>query len=223
MRVERTPGSKRSTTSCVTLAVLVLASLVGSTQAVSGISGNPDEYSCTSDSHCQFWGCNNIPCSGHSHNCVNVEGRRFRQARCIDRECIQTESWSWWPYSYCPEPPVCAAGNFSPLGDGKNGGGEKACQQCPPGKFQTATGSAVCIDCEAGKYSVAVGASTCSGSLCAAGKYGPLGSTSSAAATCTSCTAGKFQPTEGSSNCTSCGAGKYASSAGLSVCVGARV
>ena len=51
VRVERTPGSKRSTASRVTLAVLVFASLVGSTQA---------QYNCTSDSHCQFDGCNNI-------------------------------------------------------------------------------------------------------------------------------------------------------------------
>ena len=41
----------------------------------------------------------------------------------------------------CDDPRVCAAGNFSPLGGGQNGGGDKACQQCPPGKFQTATGS----------------------------------------------------------------------------------
>jgi hypothetical protein len=40
---------------------------------------------------------------------------------------------------FCPDPPVCVAGTFS--ADGKNAGGDKACQLCPPGQFQTATGS----------------------------------------------------------------------------------
>ena len=78
MRVERTPGSKRSFASCVTLAVLVLASLVGSTQA----------YSCTSDSHCQFQGCNDRPCSSTSSYrdsyCVNGKWK----AQCYENECV---------------------------------------------------------------------------------------------------------------------------------------
>ncbi len=56
--------------------------------------------------------------------------------------------------------------------------------------------------CPAGQYSIGGGKNgggdyACSGSLCAAGKYGPVGSTSSVAATCTSCPAGKFQATAG--------------------------
>ena len=56
--------------------------------------------------------------------------------------------------------------------------------------------------CPAGQYSIGNGKNgggdyACSGSLCAAGKYGPVGSTSSVAATCTSCPAGKFQATAG--------------------------
>ena len=31
-------------------------------------------------------------------------------------------------------------------------GGDKACQQCPPGTFSTATGSTICTSCEPGKY-----------------------------------------------------------------------
>ena len=75
MRVERTPGSKRSTASCVTLAVLVLTSLVGSTQA----------YSCTSDSHCQYEGCNDDPCSSTDYDCVNGKWK----AECFDNSyCV---------------------------------------------------------------------------------------------------------------------------------------
>ncbi len=67
MRVERTPGSKRSFTSCVTLSVLVLTSLVGSTQA----------YSCTSDSHCQYEGCNDRPCYLSLSHCVNGKWKAY--------------------------------------------------------------------------------------------------------------------------------------------------
>ena len=87
------------------------------------------------------------------------------------------------------------------------------------------TGSSACIDCQTGKYSAAVGAtapSTCSGSLCAAGKYGSLGSTSSEAAACTLCPAGKFQATEGSTNCNDCHAGKYQPTTGIEKSVRAR-
>ena len=41
------------------------------------------------------------------------------------------------------------------------------------------------------------GASSCSGSLCAAGKHGQEGATSSAAATCTDCAAGKYGTSPG--------------------------
>ena len=41
------------------------------------------------------------------------------------------------------------------------------------------------------------GASTCSGSLCAVGKYGPVGSNSSEAATCAPCPAGTYSATNG--------------------------
>ena len=48
-----------------------------------------------------------------------------------------------WLVVQCPDPPVCNAGSFSP--DGKNAGGDKACQLCPSGKFQTSTGSSSSI------------------------------------------------------------------------------
>ena len=41
------------------------------------------------------------------------------------------------------------------------------------------------------------GALTCSGSLCAVGKYGQTGATSSAASICTPCPAGTYSETEG--------------------------
>jgi len=82
-----------------------------------------------------------------------------------------------------PAPPACpAAGTYS--GEGKNAGGDKACQKCPPGKFQTVTGS-----------------TACTGYLCAAGKYGPVVSTSSGGATCTNCEAAKYQATAGVIKC----------------------
>jgi hypothetical protein len=62
------------------------------------------------------------------------------------------------------------------------------------------------VDCKNG-----AGEGACSGSMCAAGKYGPVGSTSSGAATCTSCVDGKFQTATatGVSVCWDCIAGKY--------------
>jgi hypothetical protein len=49
---------------------------------------------------------------------------------------------------------------------------------------------------------------------CAAGTYGPVESTSYEAVTCTSCPAGKFQASAGSSNCTDCGASKFSAVVG---------
>ena len=56
-----------------------------------------------------------------------------------------------WICVQCPDPPACVAGTYS--GDGKNGGGDRACQPCPAGTFQNETGSSSeCTDCVAGKY-----------------------------------------------------------------------
>jgi len=53
------------------LGVLLMAAQIGSAQASCA--------SCSSDSHCQYSGCNDIPCSSNSFNCVNG----FKKAECV--------------------------------------------------------------------------------------------------------------------------------------------
>ena len=43
----------------------------------------------------------------------------------------------------CPDPPACAAGKYSSTG--KNGGGDKACQSCSPGKFSPTPGAFITL------------------------------------------------------------------------------
>ena len=99
----------------VLLGIILVLSQVGSTKA----------YPCTLDTHCQYSGC-------PSAYCWNYYSRGYN---------------CYWNYNgnerNCPDPPVCNAGSFSP--DGKNAGGDKACQLCPSGKFQTSTGSSSSI------------------------------------------------------------------------------
>jgi hypothetical protein len=59
-----------------------------------------------------------------------------------------------WLVVKCPDPPACVAGTVSPLGDGKNGGGDKACEvyvyEVPTsGKIAIALGQVptVCLIC----------------------------------------------------------------------------
>ena len=180
------------------LAVLLVAAQIGPPGAA-GLCANPAapcEYKCSSSTQCQYPGCNDKPCSPEGEYCVNG----YWTAACYyvreNRVCYSVLS--------CPEPPPCAAGNYS-RGVGKNGGGDYACQQCPPGKFQTETGASVCTDCPAGKFSETRGAS--SQSLCKncfANFDSPAGSTS--LANCT-CAAGFFGPSGGP--CAPCPTGTY--------------
>ena len=50
-----------------------------------------------------------------------------------------------WMGVQCDDPPACIAGEFSPEGDGKDGGGSYACRPCPPGTFGTQTGSSASV------------------------------------------------------------------------------
>ena len=91
------------------------------------------------------------------------------------------------------------------------------CEQCPDPPA-----------CSAGQYSIGNGKNgggdyACSGSLCAAGKYGQTGATSSAAATCSGslCAAGKYGQTGATSSaaatCAPCPVGTYSETEGLSL------
>jgi hypothetical protein len=71
------------------------------------------------------------------------------------------------------------------------------CQYCKAGNAGPDGAGGSCTPCSAGKYSPNSGATACSGSLCAAGKYGPVGSNSSEAATCAPCPAGTYSATNG--------------------------
>jgi hypothetical protein len=181
MRVNRTPSRKRSTSSCVALVVLVAASLLGSAGVLA--------YSCKYDSHCQY-----PECSGKGN------------AQCDSQKCYG----GYYPKSFgqCEDPPKCQAGQYS-IGNGRNGGNDYFCRSCPAGKYTHDTGNGRCFDCRPGKYSDVVGATTCSGTLCAAGTYGSEGSTSSAAAHCKPCPAGKYQEQAGESVCRDCGEGEF--------------
>ena len=151
MRVKRPPGCKRSTVSCVALSVLVAASLVDSAQAA---------YSCTSDSQCQYEGCNDQPCSSPSP-CINGKWRSW----CSNvRVCY----WNVQNWQFCDAPPPCSAGQYS-IGDGKNGGGDYTCRSCGAGKHASSAGSTACTSCTAGKYIADSGSTVCTS--CDAGKY----------------------------------------------------
>ena len=257
MRVERTPGSKRSTVPRVTLAVLVFDSLVGSRSG-----SHVGSYHCTSVSDCQFEGCNDRQCSSTASYCDNGKWSVFcvrteygndGYANANGNSCYHTDDgislekcpdpfnpqeplindWSYgcttnthcqysgcpngrcgsstgepplqcYSEGTCPDPPVCVAGTFSPLGGGKNGGGEKACQQCPPGKFSgltTQTNSSSCQQCPPGKFGTATGASVCTD--CIPGKYSPTSGASSKSV-CINCATGTYVNVTGATTCLEC-------------------
>jgi hypothetical protein len=99
-------------------------------------------------------------------------------------------------HCYCPDPPACAAGNYS--SNGKSGGGDYACRQCPSGKFQTATGASVCTDCPA-NFDSPAGSTSFANCSCAAGFLGPSGGP------CAPCPTGTYKDIRGSAAaCTPC-------------------
>ena len=75
-----------------------------------------------------------------------------------------------------------------------------------------------CISCRSGQFAPNATSVTCSGSLCGAGSYGPVGSISAEAASCSVCPAGYRSDSAGLESCVLCGAGRY-SSANSSTCV----
>eukprot|EP00947_MAST-08B_sp_MAST-8B-sp1_P003138 g3138.t1 len=87
--------------------------------------------------------------------------------------------------------------------------GKSSCKvtSCQTGKYEATANS--CVDCTSGQYQDVTGQKTCKGEACATGKYGPLGQTSSGAATCTDCASGQF---------TSEKAGYYTNTVGKSAC-----
>ena len=82
----------------------------------------------------------------------------------------------------------CAAGHYSPST------GAVSCIACAAGQYSTSTQATTCITCASGQYSASSGATVCDGTVCAAGKFGPVGSTGDTAATCAECAAGHYSP-----------------------------
>lgn len=102
------------------------------------------------------------------------------------------------------------------------------CQSCPGGKYQDAEGQAeckasnctagyftnaenTCTPCASGRWNDGTATQCTNGTACAAGQYGPLGSTSAAEATCLPCEAGRHQSSTGAGACVgdACGPGRY--------------
>lgn len=113
------------------------------------------DYSCTSNEHCRYEGCQE-----RSHSHCAIEGTWV---------CTWRDGPGNWVA--CPDPQPCEPGSYSP--DGKNGGGDKACQLCPPGTHTwTYMG--------APRW----GATSCDPCTAAAGTYCPEGSTTDTGVTC---------------------------------------
>lgn len=105
-----------------------------------------------------------------------------------------------------------------PPGSAYGGLGGLACSQCPAGFFAAGSLNVVCSPCAAGLYAAAASSPSCTAvsapAGCAPGSYGPLGATSSAAATCSLCPAGTYQSLSGQNACTPCPPNTYSASAG---------
>ena len=95
---------------------------------------------------------------------------------------------------------------------------DKACQQCPRGKYQDSVRTLFkndltitsCATCEAGKYAN-LGATTCI--MCEAGKYADLGGASA----CEGCAPGSYSNIDGATACTLCGPGTYSGNDAVAV------
>jgi len=109
-----------------------------------------------------------------------------------------------------------------------------SCTPCPAGTYSIAsraTSVDTCLDCPIGTVSPETGASACTD--CQVGKYAPnptvvceecpIGTYSTVARAvfdnCTSCEAGKFSGSAGSSNCLDCNFGTFQSNVGQSACL----
>eukprot|EP00937_MAST-01D_sp_MAST-1D-sp2_P003170 g3170.t1 len=78
-----------------------------------------------------------------------------------------------------------------------------------------------CEKCASGQYTDQAGLAECKGTACPPGRFGPLGSASAGAATCTDCQAGRFSGiAAGAGTCKECPLGKW-SPAGAESCAGA--
>ena len=82
------------------------------------------------------------------------------------------------------------------------------CVSCPSGKYQSHPGKDGCIDCSAGTSMPDSGSTSCTGTPCADGSIGPIGSTTSVLATCKECPAGRFEIIN-RNVCLICPSGKY--------------
>ena len=116
----------------------------------------------------------------------------------------------------------CNSGKFS-LGC-TNCVSTSSCPQCPLGQYQPGDESSGCLLCESGRWADSLGTVQCNkvfgdmDQTCPAGKGGPLGSTSRAAATCADCQQGKFSSQPGTGNCPACVPGQYGDAPAAQTC-----
>lgn len=113
---------------------------------------------------------------------------------------------------------VCPAGKFGPIAQ-KTLSGVK-CIDCQVGKYTSIAGlGPECVSCEPGRYQADTGGINCDGSLCIAGKFGPVMMSHRADATCNDCSVGKFSNKSGNEYCSLCPNGQYQTMEGQTSCI----
>ncbi len=128
------------------------------------------------------------------------------------------------------EPAQCTTCPNGKYGQHAGAKSPNACAGCLQGRFNPASGSnssAACKPCRRGRYQASSeGAASCES--CTAGKYGDQTGQHEEAGSCRTCKAGRFSAAEGASSsaqCTECPIGKYGEQAGANAaegCVGCR-
>ena len=118
----------------------------------------------------------------------------------------------------------CKLGYFGQLGCTSNACA--TCTPCPSGTYPDTSSRLFYVhpDRSTAHFGILYGVDTCLWTPCSAGQYGPLGSTTSSAATCTNCAPGTYTASTGLGACTGtpCPAGQFgaagASSSALATC-----
>lgn len=159
--------------------------------------------------------------------CVECEpGKYMNLYHHAETQCYPCQPPQWQDQSgasECKVTPgsvtVCPVGKWGLPGATLPG---TPCHACAPGKYQTNSGQGMCHLCVAGMYQDTAGSPSCqagNGGMCAPGKYGHVGATSSAEAdTCFQCEAGRFQAHPGQDSCQACERGTYQLQVGTVAC-----
>jgi hypothetical protein len=133
--------------------------------------------------------------------CTATNGAPLGQG--AQQTCVACQNGQWSSAGTPCQGSPCAAGFYGFKGTSE---AQQKCFACPSGTYTTTTGSGT-------------SSSVCQGTQCPAGKWGPVGSNSSASAVCYDCPPGTSNPwTTGAGSCTPCGWGTYAAGTGSTSC-----